>query len=304
MKTTLVVPSIAKDIPKLLANIDTYFAYLPIDEICVIGSEDVRALLPELNDRLRFLAETEIVDFQKIKALIAKRAGENAAKRTGWYVQQFIKMGFSLRTEEEYYLLWDSDTLPVKKVKLFSDEGIPYLDCKTECHKPYFVTIQRLFPDIRKERKESFIAEHMLINTKLMRKLIAEIEANESLQGDSFDEKIISAVDPKDLGGSGFSEFETYGSYVCKYEPASYEIRHWKSLRNAAFFFDAQIPLTERNVSWLAKKYDAVSFEKGDDLSVLSKLIQSGWYVRVFSARSLEKLAFFIKAVRKICGKR
>ena len=47
--------------------------------------------------------------------------------------------------QENYYLIWDSATIPVKEVKMFNNDSKPFFDLKTEYHKPYFITMKRIF---------------------------------------------------------------------------------------------------------------------------------------------------------------
>lgn len=298
---TMVVPTIPKDVHKFLANIDVYFELLPISSICVVGNEELHSMLPS-DDRIKYVSEDSLVDFNKIKNLIIRRSNnDSAGKRTGWYIQQFIKLGYSKICKDNYYLLWDSDTVPVKKVELF-DDGIPYLDCKTEYHKPYFDTIRQLFPGYEKQVEGSFIAEHMLINKQFMLDMINSIEQNKSLEGEDYTEKIINAINPIELDSSGFSEFETYGTYVCKKYPNNYKIREWKSLRFGGFYFGGAKSLNDEERKWIAKRYDAISFEKGDYTSFLKVFVPA--LKHFCSPKILDYLSIPIRGFRKMIGKR
>lgn len=299
---TMVVPTIPKDAGKFLANIDVYFELLPISSICVIGNEELHSMLPD-DKRILYVNENSLVDFNKIKKLIIRRSNsDSAGKRTGWYIQQFIKLGYCKICKDDYYLLWDSDTVPAKKIELFDEAGIPYLDCKTEFHKPYFDTIDTLFPGYEKQVKGSFIAEHMLINKQLMLDMINTIEQNTSLEGDDYAEKIINAIAPSELAYSGFSEFETYGTYVCKRYPNIYKIRKWESLRFGGFYYEGAKTLNDEDRKWIAKKYDAISFEKGDYISCLKVLVPA--LKHLCSPKILDYLSIPIRGIRKLIGKR
>ncbi len=108
------MPSIPKDVDTLLKNSEAFFRHLPIKNICVVGPES----LSKINDsRLTFINENEFVDVQKIKALYASRTGKEDS-HVGWYVQQFIKLNYSRFTNDDYYLIWDSDTVPVRDITL------------------------------------------------------------------------------------------------------------------------------------------------------------------------------------------
>ena len=166
---------------------------------------------------------------------------------------------------DKYYLIWDSDTIPIKKVSMFSNDGKPIFDVKKEYHKPYFLTLKRLFPKLGKKYNYSFISEHMIINTNLMKNMIKRITFNKNLIGNTWYEKIINCIDIKDLPKSGFSEFETYGTFVKEYYKQIYHIRHWKSLRlrkgNGILDFNSNF-LINNSIGNIFKNYSAISFEK------------------------------------------
>ena len=115
------------------------------------------------------------------------KRGITESKRLGWYEQQFLKMSYSRVCDNEYYLLWDSDTFPVKPVQMF-ENGHPIFDMKTEHHSAYFTTINRLIKNLHFS-KFSYISEHMLIKTEYMRNLLDDIEHNSNIYGNMFWEK-------------------------------------------------------------------------------------------------------------------
>ena len=97
-----------------------------------------------------------------------------------------------------------------------------------------------------------------------MKNMIKRIAFNKNLIGNTWYEKIINYIDINDLPKSGFSEFETYGTFVKEYYKQIYDIRNWKSLRlrkeieklhlNSSF-------LTENDIKNISKNYNAISFE-------------------------------------------
>ena len=169
-------------------------------------------------------------------------------------------MQYSKICKQKYYLIWDSDTIPVKKINMFSKDGIPFLDTKDEYHEPYFSTMQRLIPELSKKNNYSFISEHMLINTKIMKNLIKRIENNANISGEYWFEKIINSIDKSDIGGRGFSEYEIYGTFVKEFYNESYKIRNWKSLRFAGALYNPD-SFTHIHAENCSKKYDAITFE-------------------------------------------
>lgn len=296
---SLVVPSISRDIPILLDNKQYFFSFLPIKDICIIGNEEVKELIPE-DYRIRFINESDIIPTKDVKRIfhsICKSA--NDEKRFGWYLQQFLKLAFSFYCNDEYYLLWDSDTIPVKKIDFFDKDNKPYLDYKTEYYKSYFDTLERILPGYSKSFSGSFIAEHMLVNTQKMRDMIYMIENNSQEVGLHFYEIIIKAIDIEHISKSGFSEFETFGTFLYKNFKNEYSLRRWQSLRHAGFFYKSRSSLNEYECEWLSRSFYAVSFEKSDELSFIHRLVTSRLYMCLFSARSLFCYDVTIRAFRR-----
>ena len=121
-----------------------------------------------------------------------------------------------------------------------------------------------------------------------MLEMLSEIEANPALAGRNFQEKIISAIAPDQLAYNGFSEFETFGSYVTARHPDSYVFREWHSLRGGGKFYTNTSQLDEQNLRWLASKYYAISLEKWSRPSRLSGIARSRLFQRIFQPDILE----------------
>ena len=270
-KISLVIPIIAKDFYKINYNFKFYINFIDdIKNVVFIGNEETENLVKEMNSSLNFsinfINEKLLIDVDKIKQLIKKR-NETAVIRSGWYIQQFLKMAYSNITQDKYYLVWDSDTIPVKKVKMFKNNGKPFFDVKTEYYESYFITMKNIFPELGKKYDYSFISEHMIINTKLMKNMINRISENNNLIGNTWYEKIINNIDIKYLSQSGFSEFETYGTFVKEHYSQVYSIRPWKSLRFGNLYFNPK-SLTDKDIKKLSKNYNSISFENwGQNLS-------------------------------------
>ena len=208
-----VIPSIPQDIGKVLKNTDYFFRYLPITKIYVIGPADIAENIARADDsRIIFMNENEFVDAGRIRGLYSSRTDKNP-NRAGWYIQQFIKMQFARFTSNEYYLIWDSDTIPVRHIDFFNNNGTPILDLRLQQIPSYYRTMTKLLPNIAAPYHKSFVTEHMLVNSQHMRECLSDIEANSLIAGSSFQEKVINAVDIDDLPFMGFSEYETYGMW-------------------------------------------------------------------------------------------
>lgn len=299
-KLTLVVPTIPADVGSFLDNIGYFLDNLPINEILLICN--VRDMnISSLNKKVKLFQESDLISYSEIRKLLQSRTNDpNVTKRTGWYLQQFLKMAYARVCSDKYYLLWDSDTFPLKKIDLFNNEGIPYLDFKTEYNKSYFNTLSKILPGYSKSFSGSFISEHMLINSHFMCELLDQIEANNSIEGKTFYEKIINSIDFKDLSGSGFSEFETYGTFVYKKYFDAYQLRRWRSFRYGGFFLNPKDFDNQALFSWLGSYYHAVSIEKVHNLSCFRKLTTSNFFIKFCRPKCWEFISFFIRIYRRL----
>jgi len=265
-KMSLVIPIIAKDFYKIIYNYKFYINFIEgIRNVVFIGNDEIEHLIKvemksSLSFPINFINEKTLLDVDRIKHLIKNR-NESAVIRSGWYIQQFLKMIYCNICQDKYYLIWDSDTIPIKKVKMFENNGKPIFDFKSEYHEPYFITMKTIFPELGKKFRYSFISEHMIINSKIMKNMINRISDNKNLIGNVWYEKIINCIDPKYISHSGFSEFETYGTFVKEYYKQVYSKRLWKSLRRGVnLCFNPKV-LSYNDIKKFSKSYNSISFE-------------------------------------------
>lgn len=249
---------------------------LPVSDLIFVGSFElekrIKSDIEELgiNGSVGFIEENSLLSYTKVKESYEKRFREltgneltgKLLSRAGWYYQQFLKLEFYKICTDEYYLVWDADTIPLRNIELFNEQGMPYLDVKTEYNPPYFDTIYNLL-GIKKAIEPSFISEHMLFKKTYVEEMLTEINES-SLNGTCYYDKIFSAIEYPSL--SAFSEFETYGTWICARHSNSYRIRNWSSIRNTGYF-TGKDNLTEDDLKWLATGFDAATFEKNHNTS-------------------------------------
>lgn len=204
--------------------------------------------------------ENELVpglSFASVASLMKKRCDW---KNYGWYLQQFLKMGFAASPyAKKQYLIWDADTFPLRPLH-FYENGKFLITAKTENHRPYFKTIHRLL-GLDKNADYSFIAEHMIIDVNIMKELIGAINRSD-VPGVSWIEKIINALDVQEEDEKSkfaFSEFETYGTYCLRYHLDIFVPRALKTFREAGKLYGRGV--TQKQLQSLAKDYDTASFE-------------------------------------------
>ena len=228
--------------------------------IYLITSRKNFKLLKKVKDEdYSILDENELIDGLTFQQTAQYLSEAHIKMRTGWYFQQFLKYGFALsKYAKKYYLSWDADTLPLAHIDFFNEANKPMFTMKTEYNPNYFKTIKKLL-GIDKQTKGSFIAEHMLFSTDIVRELIEKISKS-NVDGENWMQKIINACDASDPM-PGFSEFETYGSYVLATHPDSYAMRHLNTFRYGGYIRGRQI--SEKMLKKISFDTDTMSFELG-----------------------------------------
>ena len=258
-----------KTIPYLMNNIAS-------EKFYIVSSKEILK-----NDLLgcEFLDENKILEglnFDSVKNEIAKNGADT--KNAGWYLQQFLKLGIAKICSDEYYLVWDADTIPLNKIDFFDKSGKPFFNLKREYFEAYFRTIKNIF-GLKKQKNESFISEHMLFKTSVVLEMLEKIESNKKLYGNSFWQKILTASNllHKDFIKTDqrfFSEFETYGTYCTAFYPDLYSYRKLRTLRPGTDFLGKNPD--DEILDWASKDFDTISFESwGHQIPEMKNLVEN-----------------------------
>lgn len=182
-----------------------------------------------------------------------------ARGRAGWYLQQFVKIGAcSLGQDDSVNLIWDGDTVPLRRLRFIDDDRRLSFYTSSEHHAPYFSTLERLL-GLTRAVDVSFIAQCMPVRARWVRELTAEIEARSSRQWIDAILACICGESP-----SEFSEYETLGQFVFQKYSGAQKLsdRPWHRFGNSLLGGIDQ--LTSERISLLAAEYDFVSFENWD----------------------------------------
>lgn len=265
--------------------------------IVVISSKQLRNYL-KTEDNVVFIDENRLYPGLSFKGVRDFFESNNLpVSLTGWFLQQFLKLAYAFICEDDYYLTWDADTIPLNPISMLNEEtGKPYFDMKPEYVEPYFDTIKNLL-HLEKIVDESFIAEHMLFNVKIVKEFLYKIEQNDAVFGNKFFEKILYASDFSKQGNV-FSEFETYGTFCSYYYPDLYEKRYLNTFRGGKMFL-GENP-SEEVLEWVSKCKDLIAFEvpqevisKGVSMSSEKKFREkytfSEFIERIYLLDSLQK---------------
>lgn len=284
-----------KDFTRLCHLYPYMLKYLPVKRLWFVGSKELEPLVDAWREKFGiskeaagWLDEDSLVPFDAVRDIIRDifPGAEVARGFVGWYYQQFLKMSYALHTKDEYYLVWDGDTIPVRPIAMQAPDGVAYFDTKTEYYEPYFISMRALFSGMDKCIQPSFISEHMLIKSEYMREMLQVLTENPALLGTSFYERILRGIGNPRLNEASFSEFETFGTFVVKKYPESYRLRKWMSFRNAGQYFDPNT-ITESDIMWLGKDFSAISFEKGHTVEPGAEFFQNKEYQAKLSAAQI-----------------
>lgn len=291
-RVQIIIPTITKDYLRMRDYVPgRIFENLPVSELIFIGNKElceaVSTDMPQryAGMRVRTINEEELVPRQPIVDYIKKRVETTDKElmpkvRPGWYYQQFLKMSFSDICEGDYYVSWDMDTVPLRPLSFFDRNGKPAFDLKSEYNPGYFKTIENLL-GLKKNIDGSFISEHMIFSKAYMKELIASIGSS-SVEGNDYKEKVINSIDG-DYLTLGFSEFETYGTYVTEKYPDTYTYRKFASFRRGSWFI-REGDLNEDDIKWLSGDFDAISFENADPIEDMVQLFRNPKYRGSMSA--------------------
>lgn len=225
----------------------------------IVPNKDLSLFKKKTPKLYKIYSENKYIS-KSIKSLIRKKC-INIQTNYTWYLQQFIKISaLKNMKQEDVFLIWDSDTIPLKKIKFFDKKK--YLFYKgSENHKPYFDLIEKIFK-IKKKLTFSFIVQCLICKGRWVNAFFTFIK---SKYKKSWQKVLINNINFNQ--NNGFSEYETLGSFFHKKFPKEMKFLKNKWCRNG----NSEIGSIKNFFLYrekLAKKYDFVAFEKSDQLTI------------------------------------
>ena len=203
----VIIPAVEKDLGTLPHAIEGVRRNLmhPIRKISVVApdSSKIRELCHRLN-----------VDFvcEQIVAPLTREDIDyvvNGRDRSGWLLQQLIKLNADSVAATENFLILDADTVLIKPQRLKTD-GRSVLMVSEEHHRPYYRTYERLFGH-PPQSLLSFVCHYMIFNKQILM-LLREAIQNRTQR--PWARAIVESIDKNEA--SSFSEYETYGNFLCE----------------------------------------------------------------------------------------
>lgn len=180
--------------------------------VVIVPDREVEQFRRCTDSSFQVLPESECIG--RYEPQIRKIAAAGAKERLGWYSQQLIKISY-LETagDDEVFLIWDADTIPLKPLKFVDDDGALRYYQGDEFHRPYFASIRKLL-GIEKQVNYSFVAQCFPIRGSWAKEFFSYIETQHRR---TWIEALIESVDFREA--CGFSEYETLGTYISYAHP-------------------------------------------------------------------------------------
>ncbi len=180
-------------------------------------------------------------------------------QRAGWYLQQFIKIEAARQgSPSDINLIWDADTVPIRKLDFVTEDGKLVYYHSDEFHEPYFALIHKLLK-LEKIVDFCFIAQSFPVKVAWVNSFCNAIENNFEAH---WIDAIVDNIEFRQV--SGFSEYETLGTYFSHNYIAEMRLNHspWQRMGNSQL---GGISLVAGDIDTEnLPKYDFVSFEAWD----------------------------------------
>ena len=193
------------------------------------------------------------------KERISQKLDAANQHRVGWYLQQFVKISAVLaRKDEDIVLIWDADTVPLKRLEFIDAHGQLVYYRGEEFRKSYFDFLERAL-GLKRTQTFSFIAQSLVLRVTWARELFQALEKNAQLP---WMDAILSYVDPSEP--AGFADFETLGTWIWHHHRNEIVISERLWYRNGLSLVGNPLKLSAAVWRGLANSYDFISFEAWD----------------------------------------
>jgi hypothetical protein len=180
----------------------------------------------------------------------------NYKELAGWYLQQFIKINACrLGDESDVYLVWDADTVPLKKLEFFDSVGRLKYFKGTENHTDYFNTIHKIL-GLQKKVDFSFIAQCFPIKRNWAQEFCDEIERR---SGADWVVTVLANISGDTR--SGFSEYESLGTFLTYKYPNDFITTDNGWSRYGNLLVGGIDNVNSKVINSLSIQYDYIAFE-------------------------------------------
>lgn len=226
--------------------------------LLIVPDSDVE-LFKSITDRT-FKVVPESVFVPGLKEILRGKIPSSSIGRIGWYLQQFIKLSVLEEAREyEDFVIWDADTVPLKKIEFFRSTGEVEFFTGSESHLQYFDLTKKLL-GFGKIAKFSYIAQCFPCKGIWAKDFFCSIESKFS---NDWRNSILNLIDFKE--SSGLSEYETLGTFVYSNYPKQVIVSGRKWLRNGNALIGGPHNINREPYMQLIKDYEHITFERWEE---------------------------------------
>ena len=245
----VLIPAIEKDLgtlPYVIDAIRNHVAH-PVGRIFIVAPKSRRIKRLCRAKNCVFVDETRVLPITKDDIRYRTRRWD----RSGWMLQQLIKLSGDRICTTKYFLVMDADTVLIRPHR-FLENGRTVFYCRQWSQPEYFRMYRRLMGD-RPRRPVSFVAHYMLFSKPVLARLKRRIEGRHRTRWYMAILRCINRSHP-----FAFSEYETYGNFLYALHPERVLI---KKARNRSLSGGMR-NLTPERIRRLARTWRSLSFHK------------------------------------------
>ena len=258
----------------------------------IVPDHEVDLFVAHTSPGIRVIPESRYVgDFRDE---LQKRLPASNQHRLGWYLQQMIKLVVLAELPANpTALVWDADTLPIHNLTFLTPTGQLRFFTSRENHAPYFAAIDRLL-GMKKTVPFSFIAQCFPVQGLWVQEFIRVIEEKHQQPWRS---AILNSIDFSQK--SGFSEYETLGTFFSQRYPRQVEFAHPRWLRRGnsrlGGIHRIESPFLRPSVAW----YRFIAFEGWDPVNRKPPwMILLGWPFKILVDKAYHSIRWLMRVGR------
>lgn len=245
----VLIPAIEKDLktlPHVVEGVKRHVRH-PIGQVLIVAPKKGAIVDLCRKKGYRFIDENTVLPLKKQDIRYSSKHWE----RSGWLLQQLLKLSGDRLAGTKHFLVIDADTVLIRPHTFLSGGQTSYYT-RSWSQPQYFVTYNKLMGK-KASAPRSFVAHYMLFDKQKLRELKNDIERR---HGKRWYKAIMESMNKKKQ--FAFSEYETYGNFVFGRYPGSVRL---KPALNRELHSEAS-SLTENKRRSLAAKYRSVSFHE------------------------------------------
>lgn len=191
---------------------DRIVKYIPAEHYTLIVPSQQVGLFKKISNSKIDVIDEQLFAPEFSLQYVRNLMPEHKKTRAGWYYQQLLKIKALSQYENntDINLIWDADTIPLREMNFVLDDKLVYF-AGTENHKPYFTCTNKLM-NLDKLVSFSFIAQNFVAKSVWVHDFMSML--SKKFETSWFD-AILDNIDFEE--SSGFSEYETLGTYFVRH---------------------------------------------------------------------------------------